>query len=378
MKKRISFFITFTLIALFSFAQKSKFKSIDINATKETKALYTNLYQLSTKYILFGHQHATEYGHGWRGEENRSDVKSVTGSHPAVIGVDFSGLYGRPDSTIEKEKKLLQKSIAATYNRGGVTTVAWHFNNPVSNTNFYWNDSTAATAVKNIIPGGSHHEKYKTILKTIADLAKSVTGNDGKVVPMIFRPFHEFDGDWFWWGRGHCTVEEFKSLWRFTVGYLRDSLQVHNFIYAFSPDNKFNTEAEYLERYPGNEWVDMMGMDNYGDWGRDGKYNVEDGVKKLKIVSDYAIKAGKLAAFTETGLESIPNTTWWTETLLKALKSVKLQLVYVLVWRNDSRSPTHFYAPFSGQVSEQDFIKFYNDPYTLFENDLKNIYQLKK
>lgn len=97
---------------------------------------------------------------------------------------------------------------------------------------------------------------------------------------MIFRPYHEFDGDWFWWGRSHCTIDEFKTLWRFTVAYLRDSLEVHNFIYAFSPDNKFNTESEFLERYPGDEWVDMVGMDNYGDFGRDGKYNLEAGIKK--------------------------------------------------------------------------------------------------
>jgi mannan endo-1,4-beta-mannosidase len=123
--------------------------------------------------------------------------------------------------------------------------------------------------------------------------------------------------------------------------------------------------------------VDILGVDDYNDFGRYGKYNVDSGILKLKIVSDYALKAGKLAAFTETGLESIPNTTWWTETLLKALKKEKLQLTYILVWRNDVTSPTHFYAPFPGQVSEADFIKFYNDPYTLFEKDLQNIYKVK-
>ena len=358
-----------------TFSQKTSKKLVDPAATEETKNLFANLTKLSEDHILFGHQHATEYGHGWFGEENRSDVKSVTGSHPAVIGVDFSGLYGRADSMIEKEKASLRKNISETYNRGGVTTVAWHFNNPVSKTNFYWNDSTAAAAVKNIIPGGSHHEKYKTILKTIADLANSVKGNDGKTVPMIFRPYHEFDGDWFWWGKSHCTIDEFKSLWRFTVSYLRDSLRVHNFIYAFSPDNRFNNEEQYLERYPGDEWVDMVGMDNYGDFGRDGKYNIEAGIKKLKIVSDYAEKAGKLAAFTETGLETIPNPTWWTEILLKVLKAEKMKLVYVLVWRNDTRSPTHYYAPFPGQASQPDFMKFYKDPYTLFENDLPKMYK---
>ena len=377
MKKYFSTFASLVFSSIISFSQKTDRKVIDANATKETKALYYNLGKLSENNILFGHQHATEYGHGWSGDDDRSDVKSVTGSHPAVIGVDFSGLSGRPDSMIEKEKISLRKNIADTYNRGGVTTISWHFSNPASAGGFYWKDSVSAPAVKLIIPGGSHHEKYKNILGTIADLVKSTKGNDGKLVPMIFRPYHEFDGDWFWWGRSHCTIDEFKTLWRFTVSYLRDSLEVHNFIYAFSPDNKFNTEAQFLERYPGDEWVDMVGMDNYGDFGRDGKYNVEAGLKKLKIVSEYALKAGKLAAFTETGLESIPNTTWWTETLLKTLKSENLKLCYVLVWRNDTRSPTHYYAPYPGHVSEADFMKFYNDPFTLFEKDLHQIYKIK-
>lgn len=378
MKRKLLALTLLIVVSIPSFSQKGKGRTIDAKATKETHALYNNLAALSEQHILFGHQHATQYGHGWYGDADRSDVKSVTGSHPAVIGVDFSGLSGRPDSMIEKEKTSLRKLMADTYNRGGVTTVAWHFNNPVSKTNFYWNDSTAAAAVKNIIPGGSHHDKYKAILANIADLAKTTKGNDGKVVPVIFRPYHEFDGGWFWWGAPHCTVDEFKALWRFTVTYLRDSLGVHSFIYAFSPDNIFTTEAEYLARYPGDEWVDMLGTDNYGDFGRDGIYNLEAGIKKLKIVSDYAMKSHKLAAFTETGLESIPNKTWWTDVLLKALQKEKVQLTYVLVWRNDARSPTHFYAPFPGQVSETDFIKFYNDPYTLFENDLRDIYKLKK
>jgi mannan endo-1,4-beta-mannosidase len=377
MNKWVITFLSLIFLSMISFSQKAEGKIIDINATKETKALYYNLGMLSEKSILFGHQHATEYGHGWWGEKDRSDVKSVTGSHPAVIGVDFSGLSGRPDSMIEKEKNSLRKNIADTYDRGGVTTVSWHFSNPASGGGFYWKDSVSAPAVKLIIPGGSHHGKYKNILRTIGDLARSVKGSDGKLVPMIFRPYHEFDGDWFWWGRSHCTVEEFKTLWRFTVSYLRDSLGVHNFIYAFSPDNKFSTETQFLERYPGNEWVDMVGMDNYGDFGRDGKYNIEAGLKKLKIVSDFALKRGKLAAFTETGLESIPNITWWTETLLKTLKSENLKLCYVLVWRNDTRSPTHYYAPFPGHISEADFLKFYGDPFTLFEKDLRKIYEIK-
>lgn len=360
-----------------AFAQKKE-KLVDKKATKETKALFSNLKKLSENHTLFGHQHATEYGHGWSGEYDRSDVKSVTGSHPAVIGVDLSRFSGQSEAMIAAAKASLKKTVVDTYNRGGVTTIAWHFSNPVSKGGFYWVDTLSLPAVKYIIPGGEAHQNYKEILKGIGAWAKDVRSAGGELVPMIFRPFHELDGGWFWWGKPHCTKEEFISLWRFTVSYLRDSLDVHNFIYAFSPDNKFRTEAQFLERYPGDEWVDMVGIDNYGDMGRN-QYALDSAALKLKIVSDYAQKKGKLAAFTETGLESIPNTSWWTETLLKVMRAYKeVRLAYVLVWRNDSLSPTHYYAPFPGHPSVPDFMKFYNDPYTLFEKDLKNIYKMNE
>lgn len=367
-------FVFFFLI-LYRVYPQGKIRLVDRHATKETKALAFNLNKLSKKYILFGHQHATEYGHGWSGDQDRSDVKSVTGSHPAVIGVDFSGLSGRPDEAIEKEKEQLRKIITQTYNRGGVVTVSWHFNNPVSPGGFYWVDSVSKPAVKYIIPGGSFHEGYKAILKRIASLALSCKGDDGKPVPMIFRPFHELDGYWFWWGKNYCTVDEFRSLWRFTVSYLRDSLKVRNFIYAYSPDCTFNSEAEYAERYPGNEWVDMLGLDDYADFGRYGRYNLDSAFARLKIMSHFARKNHKLAALTETGLESIPDTVWWTGKLLQTTRREKLGLCYVLVWRNDRQSATHYYAPYPGQVSVPDFLKFYNDPFTLFERDLKKIYK---
>ena len=93
---------------------------IDKNATRETKRLYQNLKRVSNHNILFGHQHATEYGHGWMGDAGRSDVKSVTGSHPAVIGIDLMRFSGTSAETIEKSKQELKKNAEDTYNRGGM------------------------------------------------------------------------------------------------------------------------------------------------------------------------------------------------------------------------------------------------------------------
>lgn len=371
-KKVVPLIIIFGLVYWVIF-NKSSNPLTDEKATQETINLFNNLKELSKEHTIFAHQHATEYGHGWWGDKGRSDVNSVVGSHPGMIGVDISGLSGRSPEQIKENELNLRNNVIDTYNRGGITTVAWHFSNPVSGGGFYWRDSISKPGVKYIIPGGEAHDKYKEILDQVGAWAKNLKGANGKMVPVIFRPYHEFDGDWFWWGAAHCTPEEFIALWKFTVSYLRDELGVHNFIYAFSPDNKFDTEEKFLERYPGDEWVDMVGMDNYADLGRD-RYDIETAVKKLKIVSDYAKKHNKLAAFTETGLESIPNEKWWTNVLLKIMKSEDLELSYVLVWRNDSRSPTHYYAPFPGHSSVPNFKEFYEDDFTLFEKDLKGVY----
>lgn len=349
---------------------------MDKNATRETIKLFKSLKKIQKKGVVFGHQHATEYGRGWRGDEDRSDVKSVVGTHPGVIGIDFSGFTGRNP---EQYKRNLRKTVEDTYNRGGIISIAWHFYNPMGKGGFYWEGSDSIKVVPRLIPGGDGHEKYKNILDDVADWVNSCRGANGELIPMIFRPYHELDGGWFWWGAPHCSVEEFKTLWKFTHSYLRDKKNVHSFIWAFSPDNKFNSEAEFLERYPGDEWVDMVGMDNYADMGRN-RYDLDAAVSKLKIVSDYAKKHKKLAAFTETGLESIPNETWWTNVLLKVLKSENLFLSYVLVWRNDQNSKTHYYGPAPGHSSVPDFIRFYQDKHTLFEEDLKkkNIYRKKR
>ena len=168
------------LLCFFSVSAQ-KVNPINSKATKETRALFLNMKKLSKDHTLFGHQHATEYGHGWMNEENRSDVKSVCGSHPAIIGVDLSGISGRNPQAIEQTKVSLRKNVVDTYNRGGITTVAWHFSNPVSGGGFYWRDSVSLPAVKYIIPGGEAHGKYKLILNDVGDWAKSLKGNDGNL-----------------------------------------------------------------------------------------------------------------------------------------------------------------------------------------------------
>lgn len=345
---------------------------IDKKATKETKALYQNLKQLSSKGILFGHQESDAYGVGWTGQPNQSDVKLVCGSFPAIHGWDL-GNEGQERNVDGVKFTEIQNWINETYRRGGINTISWHVDNPVTGADS-WNKTPV---VKDLLPGGSGHQAYVKQLEHVARFLKNCEG------PIIFRPFHEHNGDWFWWGKGICTEEEYIGLWRFTVEYLRDTKQLHHLIYAFSPDrsrmNLDEGKQSYLYAYPGDEYVDILGLDNYMDVGvtwnkRSVAEQRNDLVKVLKIVSQLAKEKNKVAALTETGLEGITNPLWFTEVVLQPIKkNPEIQMSYLLVWRNATTK--HHYAPYPGHSSVNDFMTFYNDPYTLFEDDIQNIYK---
>ncbi|POY36650.1 beta-mannosidase [Solitalea longa] len=360
----------------------------DKNATEETAALFYNLKKMAKTNVLFGHQDATKRGvtdanTQWANEQQfsgvsslKSDVKDVTGAYPAVYGFDYLQISGFFDDTwgwFSYEKQIARQLSIEAYNRGGVCTYSWHYGNPVSKGSFYWSDSPVE-AVSKILPGGSEHETFKNSLKIVADHAKTLVGADGKLVPVIFRPFHEFDGDWFWWGKAHCTAEQYKALYKFTVTYLRDELGVHNFIYAWSPGESYTSEAQYLERYPGDAYVDLVGTDNYGDMKVSS--NPTTAANKFKIVSDYAKRQNKLAALTETGLQNLPKSDWYTQILLKSLKQNKLEFCYAMVWANTKDA---YWTPYKGHAAESDFKTFKSDPYMLFGDKLTatTMYKIK-
>lgn len=340
-------------------------KLVDSNATRETVNLFHNLKKLSESKVIFGHHDATSYGIGWRDVPNRSDVKEVVGTYPGLYGWDFGMLQWS-----RNEKNVLENTrsrIIEAYQRGGVNVFCWHSINPVTDQTFY----DVTPAVSKILPGGGYYLKYLSMLDEIADFVSTLIDSTGKPFPIIFRPFHEFDGDWFWWGKPFCTVEEFKYLWQTTVTYLRDKKGIKNFIYAFSPDVRFNTREEFLERYPGDEFVDLVGVDNYWDFTPDGA-GIETVTKKLHIVTDVALQKNKIAALTETGLESIPNDRWWTDRLLKSFDYDSIKLAFAMVWRNNDTK--HHYAPYPGHPSVPNFIEFSYNPKILFEKHLPDMY----
>jgi mannan endo-1,4-beta-mannosidase len=201
----------------------------------------------------------------------------------------------------------------------------------------------------------------------------------GVKVPVLFRPWHEHTGSWFWWGQEHCTPEQYKALWQLTTSRLKDK-GVVNALYAYSPGTEPDgNEAKYMERYPGDDVIDLIGLDCYC-WAPEADTTQITNYattldKNLGMVCAIAKKRQKAVALTETGYECLKKKDWWTATLAPILE--RHPISYVLVWRNAHNRENHFFAPYPGQQSASDFIRFYNDKRTLFLQDLNGLY-LKK
>ncbi len=331
--------------------------------TREAELLLMKLKQIPAAGFMFGHQDAPVYGIRWDGDENRSDVKSVCGDYPAVMAFDLGRIEKGGEKNLDNVSfERIRKEIIAHYQRGGVCSLSWHVDNPVTG-GASW-DVSDSTVVGTILPGGINHSTFMGWLDRVADFMNTLVTEEGVKVPIIFRPWHEHTGSWFWWGKKHCTTEQYQSLWRLTY----DALQakgINQLLYAYSSGSEPNTAEEYVERYPGDDIIDLLGFDTY-QFERE-KY-ISTMEKSLTILAEVGKQRDKPIAVTETGYEAIPDPTWWTETLFPILD--KYPISYVLVWRNAREKDAHYYAPYPGQVSAADFVKFYENPQTIFVSDL--------
>ena len=340
------------------------------NATPETQNLYKNLWKLLDKGVMFGHQDDLGYGVNWRMQKERSDVKETTGDYPAVFGWDLIHFEIDKKGPIDFfDFNEMKKMMENVYNMGGINTLSWHTSNPKTEKDSW--DNTKES-IKVILPGAEKHQLYKNWLDKIAKYVVSIKGKDKKQVPILFRPYHEVTGDCFWWGKGNCTPEEYIKLWKFTYHYLTNEKNVNNLIWVYNTSD-FKTKNDFLEFYPGDEFVDMISFDsyNYKNPVHDHSF-VENAQNQFKIMDEIAKEHHKIPALAETGYEEIPYDKFWTKTLVEAIGNYKIS--YVLAWRNhglNHENKMHYYTPYKGHPNEQDFKNYHDLENTLFLKDIQ-------
>jgi len=348
---------------------------VDPLTTKQTRYLYLNLNRLAHNSLLFGMQNATGFGYGWSGDDDRSDIKDVCGDYPAVFSEDINQVE------LNQDLDRLRYRLTSAYNRGAVITLVWHQYDP-GGRGFYSTDVNNERIVSTILPGGAHHQQYKDKLKKISLFLKSLRGVDGESIPVIFRPYHEHVGDWFWWGPASTTTQEYNDLWRFTARYFIDSLNVHNMLWALSPSLEMiaqdTAHENYFTVYPGNDYVDLFGADYYFESKASPLTSADVRIFSgyMNVLAAGANRRDKLTAITEVGQEFIPTPNWFTDCILAPIKNDTLNssMSYAALWFN--YDATQYWAPFPGQSSVPNFLQFYNDPYTLFTSDLPPMYQM--
>lgn len=286
-----------------------------------------------------------------------SDIKTLCGKNPAIFGTDMNDYDLRRTNA-----KFLQDLDRA----GIILTINWHMHNLVTGGNYRCPSKIPCDRrqIARILPGGDKHSDLLQKLDRAAAFFKTLKDDRGELIPVIFRPWHEMNGGWFWWGAPTAknglenTPEEYKALFNFTINYLRQKRGVTNILVAYAP-NIFGKGAavkkSYLQYYPGDETVDILGLDAYVP-------NLPERLATdVAFLPALARSKQKVAALTEVGFHpqrgfKSPDSqnrqnTWWSS-LLTPLQSG--EYAYLLTWSN---RPNAYFVPYLPPAL-QDFQRF--------------------
>lgn len=352
------------------------FARLNVVTHKLYNELYNLVYHEQNSKLYFGHQNTYLEGSGWRyrtdilplpSELPSSDLYKTYKLQPKVFGVDF-------DEVGEWNIHHVKKVIRLHHAKNGITTISWHMKNPIVEVN---SSSTTlrGKTVHKILNSPEVQRKFFIKLDKLVQFFKDMSD-----VPFIFRPFHEHNGNWFWWGKGvsDTTDLEFSTLWRMTIDYLRKN-GVQNILIAYSPSYlypKHVWDMNYLSGYPGDEYVDILGVDFYFKLPKLLNSNLKKQLYSMKLhawkefllkFQKLAVKKNKIVAITEIGNEGIEIEKFWTDFFAWPMqKESFIQLdpnhrpvnfAYAMLWRNAHELTSHFYAPFPGHRENENFME---------------------
>lgn len=235
------------------------FDPVNPIASKEVRELLSYLYSLKGEKILSG-QH--NYGH----ELTRSTdtIYKYTGEYPVVWGSDLMTFdFGQKMNRHE----IIEEAINQ-HRKGAVITLMCHQNRPYDPdtsrttweevTDDEWNDLTT--------PGTTIHRQWLGQIDSIAYYLNILQKEN---IPVLWRPYHEMNGSWFWWG-GRTGPDGLQKLWKLMYHRFTDFHKLNNLIWVWNANGPIpgrKVPMDYHLYYPGNEYVDVLAADIYrGDY----------------------------------------------------------------------------------------------------------------
>ena len=345
---------------------------VDKQATAETKALLANLWLIADTGWMFGHHDDLWYGRYWYNEPGGSDTKAVCGDYPAVFSVDFADILRSGADT--EENRIRRRVILEARERGEVIMACAHMDNPKTGKDA-WDNKSREVAREILTDGTDTRITFLGWLDNLAEFLNNLKDSRGRLIPIIFRVYHEHTQTWSWWGSSCTTDAEFMDLWRFTVTYLRDTKGVHNLLYAVSPqmDGQYSSPKDRIRyRWPGDDWVDFIGMDCYHGT------NNNAFVSNLHALESVSKEKCKPCGVTEDGKESFEDQYYWTRYVVNPTEDCRISML--TMWRNKfvngNEADKHYYSVYPGHPTEKDFRAMYALDRSLFSADLPPMYEL--
>jgi hypothetical protein len=222
------------------------------NALPEVKSLLQFMDSLRGSKVLSG-QYELPSWDGVFQEEEMEWLLVNTGKLPAIRGFDFMRLSQAPESAIAQRNA---ERAYAWHRRGGIVTFCFHCAMPDGKGGraFYTKD-TPYDITKAVIEGTAENRELNAQFDAAAEELKKL--RDLRV-PVLWRPFHECSGGWFWWGAK--GAEPFKALWRYLFTRYTQVHGLTNLIWVYNPTE---TTGALSAWYPGDGYVDQISYDFY-------------------------------------------------------------------------------------------------------------------
>lgn len=255
------------------------------NASPEAVALYQFLLDLSGKQTLSG-QHCAPL----LGDTRLPALHKSLGHYPAVFSQDFG--FSEPGTWdgINYRQRIVDDAIRR-HEEGFIINLMWHAVRPTEDEPVAFEKSIQGKLTDEewrelLTPGTRLHERWESQVDVIAFFLRQL--RDARV-PVLWRPYHEMNGKWFWWG-GRPGPENFTRLYRMLYDRLTNFHQLNNLIWVYGPNEVKNGVAEYADYFPGHEVVDALATDVYTENFSQHNYD-----------SLLALAEGKPIALGETG-----------------------------------------------------------------------------
>ena len=291
-----------SLLGIGAKAAENAVHPVTPNASPEAVQLLEYLYSISGQHTLTG-QHCVPLG----GSLRLPAVHRAAGRYPAVFGQDFGFSAPGTWDGINYRQQIVDEAIRR-HGEGFIITMMWHAVRPTDDEPVTFRESiqgelTDAEWKELTTPGTALNERWESQVDVIAWHLKQLKGAG---VPVLWRPYHEMNGDWFWWGKKPGD-DGYRKLWRMLYDRLVKFHGINNLIWVFNGNETRENVDPYGDYFPGHDVVDVCATDIYGTGFAKEQYE-----ELLALAGDKPIACGEVGAVpTPAILADQPRWTWF-------------------------------------------------------------------